>query len=280
MNEAVEKQYNPRTTITPEQLAAYTELGTRSSQAARERFKGVYDLRYGTGPLETADFFHCGQPNAPVMIFFHGGYWRARDKKDYSFVVNGLLPLGCSVVVMNYDLCPAVTVAQIVDQTRRGLQWVAQQAAGWGVDGNKTLVSGHSAGAHIIAATLAQTGADFQLKQHAIKKAYLISGVFDVEPVLEISVNDEVHLKPTDILTLSPVRHPFAANVDYEVVVGGAEPRDWIGESTRMAAHLKSMGCRVGLHELPSLNHYSVLHEMDSPAGYISKLVARDLKML
>ena len=127
MNEAVEKQYNPRTTITPEQLAAYTELGTRSSQAARERFEGVYDLRYGTGPLETADFFHCGQPNAPVMIFFHGGYWRARDKKDYSFVVNGVLPLGCSVVVMNYDLCPAVTVAQIVDQTRRGLQWVAQQ---------------------------------------------------------------------------------------------------------------------------------------------------------
>ncbi len=280
MNEAIEKQYNPRTTVTPEQLAAYTELGTRSSQAARERFKGVYDLRYGTGPLETADFFHCGQPNAPVMVFFHGGYWRARDKKDYSFVVNGVLPLGCSVVVMNYDLCPAVTVAQIVDQTRRGLQWVAQQAAAWGVDGNKILVSGHSAGAHIIAATLAQTGADFQLKQHTIKKAYLISGVFDVEPVLEISVNDEVHLKPTDVLALSPVRHPFAANVDYEVVVGGAEPRDWIGESTRMAAHLKSMGCRVGLHELPGLNHYSVLHEMDSPTGYISKLVARDLKML
>ena len=280
MNEAVEKQYSPRTTSTPEQLAAYTELGTRSSQAARERFKGVYDLRYGTGPLETADFFHCGQPNAPVMVFFHGGYWRARDKKDYSFVVNGVLPLGCSVVVMNYDLCPAVTVAQIVDQTRRGLQWVAQQAAAWGVDGNKILVSGHSAGAHIIAATLAQTGADFQLKQHAIKKAYLISGVFDVEPGLEISVNDEVHLQPADVLALSPVRHPFAANVDYEVVVGGAEPRDWIGESTRMAAHLKSMGCRVGLHELPGLNHYSVLHEMDSPTGYISKLVARDLKML
>jgi arylformamidase len=280
MNEAIEKQYNPRTTITPEQLATYTELGARSSQAARERFKGVYDLRYGTGLLETADFFHCGQPNAPVMVFFHGGYWRARDKKDYSFVVNGVLPLGCSVVVMNYDLCPAVTVAQIVDQTRRGLQWVAQQAAAWGVDGNKMLVSGHSAGAHIIAATLAQTGAAFQLKQHTIKKAYLISGVFDVEPVLEISVNDEVHLKPADVLALSPVRHPFAANVDYEVVVGGSEPRDWIGESTRMAAHLKSMGCRVGLHELPGLNHYSVLHEMDSPTGYISKLVAHDLKML
>jgi arylformamidase len=214
------------------------------------------------------------------MVFFHGGYWRARDKKDYSFVVNGILPLGCSVVVMNYDLCPAVTVAQIVDQTRRGLQWVAQQAAAWGVDGNKILVSGHSAGAHIIAATLAQTGADFQLKQHSIKKAYLISGVFDVEPVLEISVNDEVHLKPADVLLMSPVRHPFAANVDYEVVVGGAEPRDWIGESTRMATHLKAMGCRVGLHELPGLNHYSVLHELDSATGYISKLVARDLKVL
>ncbi len=280
MNEAVEKQYNPRTTVTPEQLLAYTEQGARASEAARHKFKGVYDLRYGSGPLETADFFYCGKPNQPVMVFFHGGYWRARDKKDYSFVVNGVLPLGCSVVVMNYDLCPAVTVAQIVDQTRRGLEWVAQQAASWGVDGDKILVSGHSAGAHIIAATLAQTGEAFQLKQHSIKKAYLISGVFDVEPVLEISVNEEVHLKPADVHALSPVRHPFAADVNYEVFVGGAEPRDWIGESSRMAAHLNAMGCRVGLHELPGLNHYTVLHEMDSPTGYISKLVARDLKTL
>jgi arylformamidase len=280
MNETVEKQYNPRTTVTPEQLLALTEQGTRASEEARARYEGVYDLRYGPGPLETADFFYSGKPNQPVMVFFHGGYWRARDKKDYTFVVSGVLPLGCSVVVMNYDLCPAVTVAQIVDQTRRGLEWVAQQAAGWNVDGSKILVSGHSAGAHIIAATLAQTGAGFQLKQHGIKKAYLISGVFDVEPVLQISVNEEVHLQPADVQLLSPVRHPFAPDIHYEVVVGGAEPRDWIGESAKMAAHLRSMGCEVGLHELAGLNHYTVLHEMDSPAGYISKLIARDLKTL
>jgi len=70
MNEAVEKQYNPRTTVTPEQLLAYTEQGARASEAARHKFKGVYDLRYGSGPLETADFFYCGKPNQPVMVFF------------------------------------------------------------------------------------------------------------------------------------------------------------------------------------------------------------------
>ena len=274
----IETQFNPRRAVpNVDEHAARTQL---LSQQARQRHEGIYNLRYGPGPLATLDVFKAAQDHAPVHVFLHGGYWRGRDKSDFSYLADALLPHGITTVVMNYDLCPAVTVAQIVDQTRRGLQWVAQQAAAWGVDGNKILVSGHSAGAHIIAATLAQTGADFQLKQHAIKKAYLISGVFDVEPVLEISVNEEVHLKPADVLALSPVRHPFAANVDYEVVVGGAEPRDWIGESTRMAAHLKSMGCRVGLHELPGLNHYSVLHEMDSPAGYISKLVARDLKTL
>lgn len=277
MNEAIEKQYNPRTTVTPEQLAYFSELGGRLSEQARQKYVGRYDLRFGEGPLENADFFYCGKPNRPVMVFFHGGYWRARDKKDYSFVVNGLLPLDCSVVVMNYDLCPAVTVQQIVAQTKRGLEWVERQAAGWQIDPAQIYVSGHSAGAHIIAATLAQTGADFQLNKHSIKKAYLISGVFDVEPVLQISVNEEIKLTPGDVQVLSPIRHTFASNVGYEVIVGGAEPTDWIGESQRMAAHLKSQGCQVGLHVLPDLNHYTVLHEMDSPEGYVSKLFARDI---
>lgn len=277
MNEAIEKQYNPRTTVTPDELARFTELGARLSEEARQKYAGRYDLRFGEGPLENADFFYCGKPNRPLMVFFHGGYWRARDKKDYSFVVNGVLPLDCSVVVMNYDLCPAVTVHEIVAQTKRGLEWVHQQAQSWQIDVNQIYVSGHSAGAHIIAATLAQTGADFQLKQHQIKKAYLISGVFDVEPVLEISVNEEVKLQPSDVQVLSPVRHPFASDVAYEVIVGGAEPKDWIGESERMAAHLTRQGCKVGLHVLPSLNHYTVLHEMDRPEGFISRLFANDI---
>lgn len=277
MNEAIEKQYNPRTTVTPDELARFTELGARLSEEARQKYAGRYDLRFGDGPLENADFFYCGKPNRPLMVFFHGGYWRARDKKDYSFVVNGVLPLDCSVVVMNYDLCPAVTVHEIVAQTKRGLEWVHQQAQSWQIDPNQIYISGHSAGAHIIAATLAQTGADFQLKKHQIKKAYLISGVFDVEPVLEISVNEEVKLQPSDVQILSPMRHPFASDVAYEVIVGGAEPRDWIGESERMASHLARQGCKVGLHVLPSLNHYTVLHEMDRPEGFISRLFANDI---
>jgi arylformamidase len=277
MNEAIEKQYNPRATVTPEQLAHLSELDAQLSEQTRQKYVGRYDLRFGEGPLETADFFYCGKPNRPVMVFFHGGYWRARDKKDYSFVVNGLLPLDCSVVVMNYDLCPAVTVQQIVAQTKRGLEWIEKQAASWQVDPDQIYVSGHSAGAHIIAATLAHTGAAFQLKRHKIKKAYLISGVFNVEPVLQISVNEEVKLKPSDVQELSPVRHPFSPDVAYEVIVGGDEPKDWIGESERMAAHLRSQGCEVGLHVLPNLHHFTVLHEMDSPEGYISKLFARDI---
>ena len=277
MNEAIEKQYNPRATVTPEHLAELSEFDARLSEQTRQKYVGVYDLRFGEGPLETADFFYCGKPNRPLMVFFHGGYWRARDKKDYSFIVNGILPLDCSLVVMNYDLCPAVTVREIVRQTKRGLEWVARQAAGWQIDPAQLYVSGHSAGAHIIAATLAQTGAAFELKHHKIKKAYLISGVFDVEPVLQISVNEEVKLKPEDVAELSPIRYPFSSAVCYEVIVGGVEPRDWSGESERMAAHLRAQGCEVGLHILPGLHHFSVLHEMDRPEGYVSKLFARDI---
>ncbi len=95
MNEAIEKQYNPRATVTPEHLAELSEFDARLSEQTRQKYVGVYDLRFGEGPLETADFFYCGKPNRPLMVFFHGGYWRARDKKDYSFIANGILPLDC-----------------------------------------------------------------------------------------------------------------------------------------------------------------------------------------
>ena len=72
-------------------------------------------------------------------------------------------------------------------------------------------------------------------------------------------------------------REPLFRSDCYEVIVGGAEPTDWVGESQRMAAHLKGQGCQVGLHVLPGLNHYTVLHEMDRPDGYVSKLFARDI---
>jgi arylformamidase len=276
MKQEIELQYNPRTTVPDVNI--YIARGEKESQAARDRYAFQSDVRYGRGPLADLDFFPSAKPGSPLAIFIHGGYWRGRDKKDYTFVANGLMPSGCAVAVMNYDLCPNVTLPEIVQQIKDGLEWIASQAGAWGFDAKNIFVFGHSAGAHLIAAVLAQTGQPYQLKPGLIKKAYLLSGVYNVEPVLDISVNEEIKLKPEQVHAMSPINFSFDPSVAYEVIVGGAEPRDWIGESNNMAEHLKKQGCKVGHHVLAGLNHYSLMFELETPEGFISKIISDDIK--
>ena len=235
------------------------------------------DIRYGTGPLATLDYFPCGAPDRPLAVYLHGGYWRGRDKRDYSFVAEGLLPAGCNVAVMNYDLCPAVSVGEIVKQVRDGLVWLDAQAPGLGF-ARGILAVGNSAGAHVIAATLARTGRPDELPEGIIRKAYLISGIYELTPVLSITVNQEIRLLPGDIAALSPIRYPLAASTGYEVLAGTAEPAGWVRQSQDLVSHIVDQGLAVGYHPRPGLNHYSIVEELASPDGYIARLVGRDVR--
>lgn len=276
MNPAVESQFNPRTTV-PD-VGVYTSRGDKLSAETRVRYAYESDVRYGQGPLADLDFFPAKTSGRPLVVFLHGGYWRARDKKDYSFVVNGLNSADCSVAVMNYDLCPAVTLPQIVQQVKDGLVWLAAQSERWGFDPKQIFVSGHSAGAHLLAAVLAQTGESYQLPSGIIKKAFLLSGVYDVAPVLEISVNEEVRLKPEQVHAMSPMRFKFSPETSYEIYVGGGEPRDWILESSRFSDHLKNQGCAVHYESIADLNHYSLLFEFETPEGLISSKIRQAIE--
>ena len=272
MDEALELQFNPRRSVND--VDSYVNRGRQRSEAARARHHHLPDLRYGKGPLASLDYFPCGAPARPLVVYLHGGYWRGRDKLDYSFVADGLLPAGCNVAVMNYDLCPAVTVAQIVQQVRDGLVWLDAQASSLGF-ARGILAVGNSAGAHLIAATLARTGRAEELPEGIIRKAYLISGIYDLTPVLHITVNQEIRLVPDDVPLLSPIRYPLAESTAYEVLAGTAEPAGWVRQSQDLVAHIVDQGLAVGYHPRPGLNHYSIVEELATPDGFIARLVGR-----
>src|SRR4030095_14726728 len=123
--------------------------------AARADFSPQLDLRYGAGPKETLDLFVPAGPFAAVFVFFHGGYWRALDKSDFSFVAPPLLARGIAVAVVNYDLCPDVSIATIVDECRRAIAWLVSDGGGRGASAERIVVGGHSAGGHLAAMLLA-----------------------------------------------------------------------------------------------------------------------------
>src|SRR5690625_5086597 len=142
--EQLEWQYNPRVTVPGFQI--YLDRVAKLSDETRAKLGEPQEIRYGPGPLATFDLFRTPEPAAPVHVFFHGGYWRSQDKRDYAFVARDLVPRGINVVVANYDLCPAVTVAEINRKCVECNECLLAHGEALNLDTTRITVSSHSAG--------------------------------------------------------------------------------------------------------------------------------------
>lgn len=267
----IETQFNPRQAVA--NVAHYAQRAAEISQATRNSRRCRLDIRYGAGQLATLDVFPAADANAPLHVFLHGGYWRGRDKSDYSYVADALVPLGITTVVMNYDLCPDAELPAIVDQVREGFQWIQAHAAELGGNPDSMTASGHSAGAHLIAAALSAASASSALPRGLPRAALLISGVYELEPVLSITVNQEIRLRPEQVDPMSPMRHPPLSTVPLMVVVGGAETAGFIDQSKAFAETCCAHGSPSAYVEMPGHNHYSIMRLLETPDDPLARMI-------
>ncbi len=267
--EQLEHQFNPRVTV-PDH-ADYLDRRARAAADARRRLRAVYDVAYGPGPLERLDIFPGDRPMAPVQVYFHGGYWRAGDKDEFSHFAEPLVAAGALAVLVNYDLCPAVTVDRIVAESRRAIAWLYRNIAGHGGDPARLHISGSSAGGQLAAMALAHDWAAEGLPADLIKGATVITGVHDLEPVLHISVNREIRLQPDAARRLSPIHHPPVHPTPVVVAVGGAESEAWIKQSRDYACACRTAGCPTDYLEIPGANHFSITGSLGDGAGTLQR---------
>ena len=132
----IDAQYNA--SLQCANVAAEMRHYVEASQRAREHLPCTLDLHYGPTLAETLDVFPAAKSLAPVLVFLHGGYWRALSSQDFSCVALGLHKLGITTVVVNYALCPRVSINEIVRQARAAVAWVLRTSqptavtrAGW-----------------------------------------------------------------------------------------------------------------------------------------------------
>jgi arylformamidase len=228
----------------------------------------VLDEVYGSEPGETLDVFPARSDGAPVLVFVHGGWWRALDKSDHSVVAPAFVQAGAMVVVPNYALCPAVSIEQIALQTTRALAWAWRNAPRYGGSRSRIVVAGHSAGGHLAAMLLAcrwKMVAD-DLPPRLVHGALSISGVFDLEPIRQTPfLAPDLQLTPAAVRRLSPAffprpRGPLAA------LVGGLESEEFIRQNQLIRDQWGPSTVPV-CETLPGLNHFTVLHDLVDPAG-------------
>lgn len=212
----------------------------RLSAEARATCDVETDHAYGAGSRETFDLFRAGSRHAdgltPVHVFIHGGYWQARDKSEFSFIAPAFLAAGISFVALEYALCPDVTLAAIVAQVRRGLAHIHGEAAGLGLDGDRIHVSGHSAGGHLAAMLMATDwrAIDARLRDDCVKSAVSVSGLFDLAPLVNTSINDAVGLDDAEAARLSPVNVAPQSRVPLVLAAGEAESAGFHWQNDRL----------------------------------------------
>lgn len=270
----LDAQYNNRARVpqTAQILARWAE----SSKLARERLHGKLDIRYGDQPGEALDVFPAAHAGAPVLVFIHGGYWRALDKADQSFIAPAFVEAGATVVVPNYALCPSVTIETIALQMTRALAWVWRNPGVHSGDPNRIAIAGHSAGGHLAAMLLScrwkEVGDDLPLR--LLQGALSISGLYDLEPIrLTPFLQADLQLTPQSVKRLSPAFFPRPRGTLY-AVAGLDESDEFLRQNQLIRDQWGPTSVPV-CETVVGRDHFTVLHDLADPACRLHELALR-----
>jgi len=250
MSQSLEFSFNPAVVADLE-----PELSRREA-LARSVPLHVATLRYGGSPRQKIDFYRPAmRPNPSVLLYFHGGYWHSGGPAQSAFVAGPFLTAGISVAIAGYDLCPDVTLGTIVDEARAARDILLANAAALGIDIARIIISGSSAGAHLCAMLLQDGASAWPLPP----VASLVTGVYDIGPVLGLSINATLGLVAADIEPLSPLRRSAPIYCRRLLLaVGGEEPAPWQAMSAAFAEKARADGVPTEYVVFRGENHFSL----------------------
>ena len=263
--EYFEAQYNVRAAI-PEHAEIFARWKERS-HATRRALSCELDIPYGPNPGEKLDIFPARGRSRALLTFIHGGFWRALDKSDFSFIAVPYVERGATVIVVNYALAPLVTVEAIVQQMLAAHGWIHRNCERYRASSERIYVSGHSAGGHLTAMMLAAAWSAYagDLPDDLVKGGLAVSGLYDLEPLLNVSFNSDMRLDAAAVKKLSPVRYRPLRAVPLYTSVGGAESEEFRRQNRLIAATWDH--CFRGDIPMPGFHHLGVVEQLGAPGS-------------
>lgn len=201
-----------------------------------------------------------------MLLFIHGGYWHSLSSKEFSFVAQGPVSEGVTTVVMNYALCPNVTIDEIVRQSRAVVAWLSDNAEQYGGDSDRIHVSGHSAGGHLTAMLLATDWeAEYGKPSDVIEGACSISGLFDLEPFPYTWLQPKLQLTWGQVRRNSPIRHIPDTAPPLILTYGGEEPPEMGRQSEDFLDTWSEAGLEGQYLPQPDDNHFTAIEGFLDP---------------
>jgi len=258
LNAAVdyEAEYNNRARV-PEYPAHFAGWA-RDAAAYREKHV-PRSIAYGHSARNIIDFFPADH-EGPIVVFIHGGYWQALDGSFFSHLAGGLNAHGIGVAIPSYDLCPDVTVEEIVGQMRTMIRELARLA-------QSLVISGHSAGGHLAACMMATDwpALDASLPADLVTAGYSISGLFDLAPLVETSINNALRLDRATARAASPLFWTAPRRGSLDAVVGERESAEYFRQSQNIVDAWGAAGLATRFGVVPDANHFTAIAPLADP---------------
>jgi len=260
----LESEYNNRAKV-PEHGAIMAGWKRDAAEFRAAHGQAEIALPYGPGARQVLDIFWPGAGrDAPLALFIHGGYWQALDKDWFSHLAAGFLGHGIALALPSYDLCPTVGLDVLIEQVRAAAAFLITRHR------RDLYATGHSAGGHLTAMLMAT---DFAARgaPGKVHGGYAISGLFDLEPLVETSINDGLRLDKAQARALSPLHLP-APSGHLRAVVGALEGAEYASQSRRIA---QAWNGTFGL--LPGANHFTAIAPLAAPDSEMMRTIAADV---
>ena len=239
--------------------AAIFEAWPRDSAAFRARAGGRLDLPYGAHPREVYDLFAPAGAAAGLIVYFHGGYWKAYDKSASSWLAAGPVARGWAVAVPSYPLCPEARIGDIARSAARAVAAAAGEVAG------PIALTGHSAGGHLAARLLCDDGLLPEAVAARVTRAVGIGGVYDLRPLTRTAMNETLRLDAAEARAESPALLEPRTGAELIAWVGAEERPEFLRQSALIANIWRGLGARTALVEAPRRHHFDVVAPLAAP---------------
>jgi arylformamidase len=247
----------------PPLLASYEEESARAVEALRP----LLDVRYGPHPRQCFDFFAAAAPIG-TLAYFHAGYWQSRDKAQFRFLAPSFVAAGVNVALVNYPLCPDVTLAALTEACRAAVPAILVQAKTGAL-----VAAGHSAGGHL-AVELALTDWSARgLPENVIAGIAALSGVYDLAPLCATPLNDKLRLDLPAAQASSPIHRARGGMPRALFAVGGLETDGFQRQTSDMLMAWQKAGNTGHAVTVDGCDHFSLLRSLQKPDGILFKAV-------
>lgn len=257
-----EAEYNNRDRVPehPDIIAGWARDAAAYRAHADHHVDHEADIAYGDAPRQSYDLFAVGGNDKPTVLFIHGGYWQALDKSYFSHMAAGMNARGFDVAIPSYRLCPAVRIGDIIEDMRALVRHLAGRGR------TKIVASGHSAGGHLAACLLA-TPWDGRSN---VTAALPISGLFDLAPLVETTLNEALGMDMEEAEAQSPVAWAPPAGRHLRAFVGSAESREYHRQSRTIATRWSNAGVNADWQLIDNANHFTVIASLADADGILS----------